>query len=281
MVLQSIRDRLSGIVAIFIFAILIIPFAFVGVNSYFQSDAVNAIAVVNEKEITINEFNAGFQNYRRRMQAQMGEAFDPELFDQPIIRRQYLDQMIDEELMAQVSVDAGLAVANDVLAERIRSMESFNVDGEFNADVYQSRLASQGMTAKRFEEEMRVSMILNQFPSAIATSAISTDWEMNDYVSLMEQKRAFKALVVPAFPAVAEGEEAPADEPVAEEAIQAWYDEHKANTFPKRRSRSNTSNSTRRPWAGRPNRTRMNSRPGSKNRNRASLPLKPGWLPIS
>jgi len=227
MVLQSIRDRLSGIVAIFIFAILIIPFAFVGVNSYFQSDAVNAIAVVNEKEITINEFNAGFQNYRRRMQAQMGEAFDPELFDQPIIRRQYLDQMIDEELMAQVSVDAGLAVANDVLAERIRSMESFNVDGEFNADVYQSRLTSQGMTPKRFEEEMRVSMILNQFPSAIATSAISTNWELDDYVSLMEQKRAFKALVVPAFPAVAEGEEAPADEPVAEEAVQAWYDEHK------------------------------------------------------
>ena len=32
MVLQSIRDRLSGIVAIFIFAILIIPFAFVGVS---------------------------------------------------------------------------------------------------------------------------------------------------------------------------------------------------------------------------------------------------------
>ena len=42
MVLQSIRDRLTGIIAIFIFAILIIPFAFVGVSSYFTSDTVNA-----------------------------------------------------------------------------------------------------------------------------------------------------------------------------------------------------------------------------------------------
>ncbi|MCJ7814935.1 MAG: SurA N-terminal domain-containing protein [Xanthomonadales bacterium] len=227
MVLQTIRDRLTGIVAIFIFAILIIPFAFVGVNSYFQSDAVNAVAVVNDKEITLNEFNNGFQNYRRRMQSQMGDAFDAELFDQAIIRRQFLDQMIDEELMAQVSVDAGLAVDNQVLAERIRNMDSFNVDGEFNADVYQSRLASQGMNAKQFEQEMRVSMILNQFPSAIANSAISTNWELNDYVGLTEQQRAFKAVVVPAFPAAVEGEEEAATEVIEEDAILAWYEEHK------------------------------------------------------
>ena len=42
MVLQAIRERLTGIIAVFIFAILIIPFAFVGVNSYFTSDTVNA-----------------------------------------------------------------------------------------------------------------------------------------------------------------------------------------------------------------------------------------------
>ena len=235
MVLQSIRDRLTGIVAIFIFAILIIPFAFVGVNSYFQSDAVNAVAVVNDKEITINEFNSGFQNYRRRMQAQMGDAFDPELFDQAIVRRQFLDQMIDEELMAQVSVDAGLTVDDQVLAERIRNMDAFNVDGEFNADVYQARLAAQGMTPKQFEEEMRVSFILNQFPSAIANSAITTDWELADYVGLMDQQRSFKAVVVPAFPAVAQAveeaaedviEEA-AEDVIEEDAVLAWYEEHK------------------------------------------------------
>ena len=60
MVLQSIRDRLTGIIAVFIFAILIIPFAFVGVSSYFTSDAVNAVAVVNDQEITSAEFNQGF-----------------------------------------------------------------------------------------------------------------------------------------------------------------------------------------------------------------------------
>ena len=248
MVLQSIRDRLTGIIAIFIFAILIIPFAFVGVSSYFTSDAVNAVAVVNDQEITINQFNSGFQNYRRRMQAQLGAAFDAELFDQAIVRRQFLDQMINEELLVQVSAEAGLAVDDQRLALAIRDIEAFNVDGEFNTDVYQARLAAQGITPTQFEIDMRDSMVLNQFPSSIATSAITTNWEVNDYVRLIDQTRAFKAVVVPAFPqepeeesevldpetgeAVAEEiaeeitEEITEEEPLDEAAILAWYEVH-------------------------------------------------------
>ena len=244
MVLQSIRERLTGIIAIFIFAILIIPFAFVGVSSYFTSDAVNAVAVVNDQEITINEFNAGFQNYRRRMQAQLGAAFDPELFDQAIVRRQFLDQMIDEELLVQVSVEAGLAVDDHRLALAIRNIEAFQVDGEFNADVYQARLAAQGRTPSQFEIDMRASMVLNQFPGSIASSAITTNWEVKDYARLVEQTRAFKAVVVPAFPPEPEEEavlldpetgeaiveeiteEITEEEPLDEAAILAWYEAH-------------------------------------------------------
>jgi len=251
MVLQSIRDRLTGIIAIFIFAILIIPFAFVGVSSYFTSDAVNSVAVVNDQEITINQFNQGFQNYRRRMQAQLGAAFDPVQFDQPIIRRQFLDQMIDEELLVQVSRDAGLAVESGRLAEAIRNFEAFHVDGEFNVDVYQARLSAQGLTPRQFEADMRSSMVLGQFPSTISSSAIATGWELNDYVRLQEQERAFSAVIVPASPneadAEADGTDADSEpataetgdsaseasaaeeigsEPIDEAAILAWYEAH-------------------------------------------------------
>lgn len=249
MVLQSIRDRLTGIIAVFIFAILIIPFAFVGVSSYFTSDTVNAVALVNDQEITASEFNQGFQNYRRRMQAQMGTAFDAEAFDQAVVRRQYLDRMIDEELLAQVSMDSGLAVSNEMLAQSIRSLPAFEVDGEFSSDVYQASLAAQGMTPQQFEADMRASIVLNQFPAAIATSAIATSWELEDYARLQAQERAFKAIVVPVA-AVEQAGEAPAEtageseeeaaaepvaesvgEPVSEEAVVAWYEEHQADYF--------------------------------------------------
>ncbi|MEE4216171.1 MAG: SurA N-terminal domain-containing protein [Xanthomonadales bacterium] len=225
MVLQSIRDRLHGIIAIFIFAILIIPFAFVGVNSYFTSGTVNAVAVVNDQEITLNDYNAAFQNYRRRLQAQMGQAFDPELFDQAIIRRQFLDQMINEELMAQVSIDAGLAVTDEKLAESIRSLSAFEVDGEFNVDVYQQRLAAQGLTPQQFEMDLRGSLVMDQFPNAIGSSAIATRWELEDYARLQDQTRAFSAVVVPAV--------VDTESVIGEEELLAWYEDHQADYMSK------------------------------------------------
>ena len=254
MVLQTIREKLTGILAGVFFAVLIIPFAFVGVNSYFTADAVNSVAVVNEQEITLNDFNQSFQNYRRRMQSIMGANFDAEQFDQAIDRREHLDTMIDQELLAQLSIEAGLSVADDRLAMAIREIPAFQVDGVFNADVYQSRLLAQGRTPKQFENDMRAQMIMGQFPSSIATSAISTSWELGGYVSLQEQKRAFQAILVPAQldesenvdsetgdpEAVDSTEEADielaeaadalveeaVEEAVEEEAILAWYESH-------------------------------------------------------
>ena len=221
MVLQSIRDRLHGIIAVFIFAILIIPFAFVGVSSYFTSGSVNAVAVVNDQEITANEFNQSFQNYRRRLQAQLGPSYDADLFDQAIVRREFLDQMINQELLVQVANEAGLTVTNERLSAEIRNSAAFEVDGEFNADIYQQRLAAQGMTVPQFEQEMRSSLILDQFPNAIGNSAIATRWELEDYARLADQQRAFSALIVPAT--VDEESE------IAEEDIVAWYEENQSD----------------------------------------------------
>jgi len=248
MVLQTIRDRLNGIIAVFILGLLIIPFLFVGVSSYFTSAAVSAVAIVNDQEITLNNYNQSFQNYRRRMQNLLGTNFDAEQFDQPIIRRQHLDAMIDQELLAQASMDAGLTVTSERLAAAIRAVPAFHVDGQFNTDVYQSRLAAQGRTAQQFEIDMRSQMVMNQFPSAIASSAISTSWELNDYVRLQEQERAFSALLVPvatdqaaaetdaegadtedgsAETEAAESESAErVEEIVDEDSILAWYESH-------------------------------------------------------
>jgi len=146
MVLQSIRERLTGFLAFAILGILIVPFALVGVNQYFTSSTGNIVARINEKEITFNDFNQSFSNYRRRMQSIMGAAYDPLEFDGLVIRREHLDSLIDQELITQAAESMGLDVDDATLAEEIRKIPAFQVDGEFNVDVYQSRLQVQGLS---------------------------------------------------------------------------------------------------------------------------------------
>lgn len=246
MVLQAIRERLSGIIAIFIFTILIIPFAFVGVGDYFSSDSVNLVARVNDSDITSAEFTQSFQNYRRRMQSILGDSFDPVQFDQPMIKRQHLDNMIDRELIAQASLQTGLAVDDESLVTAIREMAIFQVDGEFNQDVYQSQLQALGMTPQQYENQMRADLIMDQYPSTILTSAIATDWELKEMTRLQDQSRAFQALLIKAETApdpvenpdavAAEdaasignesaASDAPAAPAVDEAELLAWYEAH-------------------------------------------------------
>ena len=160
MVLQSIRERLTGILAFAILGILIIPFALVGVTSYFTSADGNIVARVNEAEISSNDFNQSFSNYRRRLESIMGAAYDPVLFDQLTARREHLDSMIDEELITQAAVSMGLDVDDETLATEIRKIPAFQVEGQFNPDVYQSRLLSQGLSPTQFERGVVMSYLV-------------------------------------------------------------------------------------------------------------------------
>jgi peptidyl-prolyl cis-trans isomerase D len=219
MVLQSIRERLTGILAFAILGILVIPFALVGVTQYFTASGGNIVARINDSEITFNDFNQSFSNYRRRMQSIMGAAYDPVEFDKLVIRREHLDSLIDQEVITQAADSMGLDVDDATLAEEIRQIPAFQVEGQFNVDVYQSRLLSQGMSPQQFQNEMRAQFVINQLPRNIAASSIATPAEMNEFVSLIDQTRTFGAVMVPS-----QTPEVPVV--FTDEQIKAWYDDH-------------------------------------------------------
>jgi peptidyl-prolyl cis-trans isomerase D len=156
------------------------------------------------------------------MQSIMGAAYDPVEFDQLMIRRQHLDSLVDQELITQTAQSMGLDVDDDTLAEQIRNIPAFQLDGQFNADVYQRRLLSQGLTPKQFQNEIRSQFVISQLPRNIVVSGIATSTEVTEFVALLDQSRSFNAVMVPAEIAV------PATEFEAAEII-AWYDAHTAD----------------------------------------------------
>ena len=96
--LQTLREKTSGWVAFFILAAVSVPFAFFGINNYFTAQTETYVAKVGETEITTDEFRQRFEEWRQQQRRAMGENFDPAYFDQPLVKRQMLDRMIDETL---------------------------------------------------------------------------------------------------------------------------------------------------------------------------------------
>ncbi|NNL94648.1 MAG: hypothetical protein HKO64_03415 [Xanthomonadales bacterium] len=208
---------MSGILAFFVLGILIIPFAFVGVNSYFSSGTENLVARVNDTDITVNDFTQSFSNYRNRMRSLMGQSFDPVAFESVVERRRHLDSLIDQELLTQAVSDIGLDVDDERLAQEIRDLPAFQLDGEFNQEVYLNRLAGQGLSVSQFEQQMRTQYVMSQLPTGLLSSSFSTAGELQNFVSLQDQTRSFRSVIVDPVDSTDSAD--PDDE-----QIQAYYD---------------------------------------------------------
>ncbi|MEE4304358.1 MAG: SurA N-terminal domain-containing protein [Wenzhouxiangella sp.] len=217
--LQAIRDRVTGIVAIFVLGLLAVPFLFFGVDSYMRGVPQDAVATVGDAEISASEFQTSFAQYRQRLRQQMGDRYNEVETNQPTVRREHLETMIDETLLRQYAESLGLRVSDRAIAELIRGIEAFQIEGEFNPDVYRQALRSAGESPASFERNLREDFQTRLVPQALSESAIVTEAEVDRLIALQRQSRRVSLIDVDAEPFVESVE-------VSQEEIQQYYDDN-------------------------------------------------------
>lgn len=198
--LQAIRDRITGVMAIIVLGLLAIPFAFFGIGTYFQPDISTSVAKVGEIEIDQREFQASFNNYRNQMRRLLGDSFDEMQYATPLARREHLESLIDQRLLQQFAVSGGMDIPQQQLAERIQAIEAFQVAGNFNADVYQQALSFQGLTPAQFEASLREDLVTQNLLTALTSSGQSLPGEIASLAALENQTRSIEYVFVNATP---------------------------------------------------------------------------------
>lgn len=187
--LQAIRDRVTGIVAIFVLGLLAVPFLFFGLDSYMRAVPQDAVAVVGDAEISTSEFQTSFARYRAQLRQQQGDRYNEIATNQPAVRREHLEGMIDQLLLQQYAAELGLRVSDRAIAEMIRDIPAFQIEGQFNPEIYRQALQAAGETPRSFETSLREDMQTRLIPGALSESVIVTEAEVDRMISLQQQKR--------------------------------------------------------------------------------------------
>jgi len=217
--LQAIRDRVTGIVAIFVLGLLAVPFLFFGLDSYMRGVPQDAVATVGDAEISASEFQTSFAQYRQRLRQQMGDRYNEVETNQPTVRREHLETMIDELLLREYAEDLGLRVSDRAIAELIRGIEAFQIEGQFNPDVYRQALRAAGESPASFERNVREDFQTRLVPQALSESSIVTETEVDRLIALQRQTRQVSLVDIAAEPFVESVD-------VSDEDIQQYYDEN-------------------------------------------------------
>lgn len=217
--LQKLRETTTGWVAAVIGALLIIPFAFFGINDYFNARVPTWVARVGDREISQQEFRARLDRERSQQRQEQGENFDARRFEDPLVKRQILDVFIDEELLLAFAADHGIVIPDAEVRSAIMRIPAFQVNGKFDPDQYRLVLGMQGMSAPGFDALVRRDLTVSAVARPLANTALVSSDEVMSLLRLMQQTRDMRILDV----------QPPVDESQPDEAsLQAWYETHKS-----------------------------------------------------
>jgi peptidyl-prolyl cis-trans isomerase D len=240
--LQKLRDKTSGWIATVILGLLIVPFAFVGIEQYLGQRTDNSVAKIDvppswwasapsfwpvsvfwqHESIGIDEFRRSFEQARQQQRSQQGEAFDARAFESIDNKRAILDTLIDARVQQLSALRDGVVVSDALVRKAIQEVPGFQVDGKFDYARYKLALASQvpAQTERQFEQTVRESLQQSLMSYSVANSNFVTAVELDRLLRLMGEQRDVSVLPLPA-PAADTGAVSVAE-------IQKWYDGHAA-----------------------------------------------------
>ncbi|WP_233842985.1 SurA N-terminal domain-containing protein [Dyella sp. 2HG41-7] len=219
--LQSLRDKMHGWPAIVVLGVAVFAMSFFGIEGYFSSHIETFVAKVGKREVDQQKFQDTINRIRQQQRAQLGDQFDPSVFEKPEFKQQILDELIGQQLLLQANEDLGMRVSNQALRDAIASNPMFQVDGKFNADMYRAQLASSGMTPDMYQQSVGTSLESQLLPDAISGSTIVTPVEIDRYLDVKLQRRDIRYFVLP--------RPTPSDSQVTDAQVQDYYKAHQSD----------------------------------------------------
>ena len=169
--------------------LIILPFAFFGVDSYRHSGDSDAPATVNGAKITQQEFETALRQQQDKMRQMLGANFDPAMFEKAEMKRAVLDNLIAQRLLIDSAKAVGLTVTDEQIAQVIGGIDAFKEGGKFDKARYTSALSAQNMTPMIFEARVKDELTGQQLREAYAQNGYASNSVADNIIAINEQQR--------------------------------------------------------------------------------------------
>ena len=207
---------MKGWLAVVIFTIMIIPFAFWGINYYFDQSGGVTVIDVNGEEISLADYQSAYQDIRQQWQSITGAPVGEET--EALIKQRATEDLIQTALLNQAGNEAGLFVGEEEVWEIIRQIPQFNDDQGFNIAQFELAANRNGLSPAGFLTRIRQDMAIEQLRSALFATDFVTGSELTALSGIMHQTRDF------AWSTISSDELKETIE-VTDEQVQSYFDE--------------------------------------------------------
>ena len=219
--LQSMREKLNGVVAYVLVGLIIVIFALFGAEALFLGGlAPDSIADVNGRKVTELEVRRGVEMRKQQMRQMLGENADPRFLSDEFLLPTVRDGVIQQAVLITAAEASGLRVSTSDLDKTILEDDTFHRDGKFDADYYKSLLRQYAYTPASYRKELGDNRLLTQYQQTFMESAFITEQEVAQLARLQFETRSFRYITLPLNKTLATIN-------VNNEEVAAYYEQHK------------------------------------------------------
>jgi len=217
--MEAFRTLIKGWVGKVLLVIFLVPFALVGMEGLFTlGSKAGVAATVNKNDVTTSELEQAVNQRRQELLPQV--ANDESKIDSAALRQQVLDGLIERAMLLQQAQKLGFQISDLQAAELIRKEPSFQVDGQFSEERFQTFLKMTGQDSQRLIQDVQAQMAIQQFAGGLTASAITSKAELQNIILLQDEQRHVHLAQLPLSSYLSQVQVNAAE-------IQQYYDQNK------------------------------------------------------
>ena len=159
------------------------------------ADSNPVAANVNGAKINVDRLQSEIQRQRSNI-ANQGNPATIEHSQTSAFEEQVLGELVIQEVIRQTATLGGWIITASMVDDLIRTDSEFQVDGQYDPEVFAQALSAIGFTAIEYRKELDRVMLVNQISTSILGTNFATRMELDQAINLASQTRDISWLVI-------------------------------------------------------------------------------------
>ncbi len=196
--LETFRKFSQHIVFKILFGLLLVSFALSGLTGLAKLNfSQDYIVKVGSEKITQQNVDIEYDRTVRNIRASGLDFTDAQLMAFGISKPQILRTQVQESLLRQEIHKLGLQVGDEAVAEKIKTIPDFQIDGKFDREKFNDALAHRGLREDQFLTDLHTAIQNDLLISTIKNNIPTNDFIVKQQVKYYGQTRDVETIIIP------------------------------------------------------------------------------------
>ncbi len=188
------RHKKWLVITIWISTIAFVGAGFVGWGSYDYGSKGGAVAVVADREVSVDEYQREYSNLYEQYARMFGDQFNQEMADKLKLKDAAYRLVIQKNLILAFADELGLDVTNEEIAKELVKIPAFLKDGKFDKDTYIKVLQQNRSNPTEFEASVKRDLLLQKVESLFQIKTSQNELKNLNELLFAEDKVSIKIL---------------------------------------------------------------------------------------